>query len=266
MGVKNSCYSRPYKNSENHKSAKDWTTRSSSSLWLGPREKQVLSRIFELGLVVFKPSDLGLELDRRRINDVLRRLTAKGILVKLSRGVYKVASDIRKLLALPTRMTNGKETGKDSDETRSSVAPIDVGNVHGMKRIVYVEGPFLDNVDAYTYSGKRVRGEKIDRSLSELSFFSKVNYAEILYRVEGVEVFGTLVIYQKNHRVRIEWRPPRGFVKRNGLASGLRMYWEMLLAAFKAILYAILKEGPIDIKQRMLRMMVDAGLKQLLCV
>jgi len=262
MGIDNSCYSRPYKNSKNHKTGKDWTTRSSRSSWLGPREKEVLSRIFELGLTIFKPSDLSLNIDKRRVNDVLRRLVAKGVLEKISRGVYKVVADIRKLLALPTRNINGKLRAKDSDETRSSAAPIE----HGMKRVVYVEGPFLDNIDAYTYSGKRVRGDRVDRSWCELSFFSKVNYAEILYRVQGVEVFGTLVIYQKDHRVRIEWRPPRGFVKRNGLASGLRMYWEMLLAAFKAILYAILKEGPIDIKQRMLRMMVDAGLKQILCV
>ncbi|RLB79545.1 MAG: hypothetical protein DRH17_13620 [Deltaproteobacteria bacterium] len=254
-----------YKVSTGNGSGKDRT------IWLGPRERQVLSRILELGLRIFKPSDLGLDIDRRRLNDILRRLVRKGILAKIARGLYQVVADLRKVLALPTRNINGMKTevaAKDSDGTRAAAARDGVGDgVVYPKRVVYVEGPFLDNLDGYTVSGRRVRGDRgRDRDLSELAFFSRVSYAEILYRVEGVEIFGALVIYQRNNKVRIEWRPPRGFIKRNGVASGLRMYWEMLLAAFKAILHTILKDGPLDVKQRMLRIMVGAGLKQLICV
>jgi len=192
---------------------------SKDTLRLGPREREVLRRVIELGLVFFRPKDLGLDWDRRRLNDTLRRLMNKNLITRVARGLYKVLSRreiIRILINKPLPSLQVSETRKDSHETMSHEAP--EAPSHGKvypKRIVYVEGPFLDNLDAYTYSGKRVRGDRVDRELRELAFFDRVNYAEILYKAEGVEIFGSLVIYQKNGRVRIEWRPPSGFIKRN---------------------------------------------------
>jgi len=76
----------------------------------------------------------------------------------------------------------------------------------------------------------------------------------------------TIGLHQEERRVRIEWRPPSGFIKRNGIVAGLRMYWEMVLNAFKLLLHSILQHGPLDIKQRMIRAIVDAGLKTIICV
>ena len=237
---------------------------------LGPKEKEVLKRIIELGLVFFSPKDLGLNWDRRRVNDVLKRLMNKNLITRVARGLYKVLSRreiIRILINKPLPSLQVSETRKDSHETRSHEAP--EAPSHGKvypKRIIYVEGPFLDNLDAYTATGRRVRGDRVDRELRELTFFDRINYAEILYKAEGVEIFGSLVIYQKHGKVRIEWRPPSGFIKRNGIVTGLRMYWEMILNAFKLLLHSILQHGPLDIKQRMIRAIVDAGLKTIICV
>ena len=66
--------------------------------------------------------------------------------------------------------------------------------------------------------------------------------------------------------MRVEWQPPKGFVKSNGLESGLRMYWEMVLNLFKILLHMVLQKGPLDVKQRMIKAIVSAGLRQLICV
>jgi len=258
--------SEAYKYSLGNASRKDRTSRDITRL--GPKEKEVLKRIIELGLVFFSPKDLGLNWDRRRVNDVLKRLMNKNLITRVARGLYKVLSRreiIRILINKPLPSLQVSETRKDSHETRSQASPEAPSRVYP-KRIIYVEGPFLDNLDAYTCSGKRVRGDRVDRELRELAFFNRINYAEILYKAEGVEIFGSLVIYQKHGKVRIEWRPPSGFVKRNGIVVGLRMYWEMVLNAFKLLLHSILQHGPLDIKQRMIRAIVDAGLKTIICV
>jgi len=194
---------------------------------------------------------------------------SKNLITRIARGLYKVLSRreiIRILINKPLPVAPSEPSDrKDSHETRSQASPETPSHVYP-KRIIYVEGPFLDNLDAYTCSGKRVRGDRVDRELRELAFFNRINYAEILYKAEGVEIFGSLVIYQKHGKVRIEWRPPSGFVKRNGIVVGLRMYWEMVLNAFKVLLHAVLQHGPLDVKQRMIRAIVDAGLKTIICV
>mgnify|MGYP000058805544 CR=1 FL=1 len=258
--------SEGFKLNTDHSSRKD---RTRDITRLGPKEKEVLKRIIELGLVFFSPKDLGLNWDRRRVNDVLKRLMNKNLITRVARGLYKVLSRreiIRILINKPLPSLQVSETRKDSHETRSGAGSQESSHRVYPKRIVYVEGPFLDNLDAYTCSGKRVRGDRVDRELRELAFFDRVNYAEILYKAEGVEIFGSLVIYQKHGKVRIEWRPPSGFIKRNGIVVGLRMYWEMVLNAFKLLLHSILQHGPLDIKQRMIRAIVDAGLKTIICV
>lgn len=206
--------------------------KSRTVLRLGSQEYRVLSRVFELGLRVFRPSDLGLDMDRRRLHDVLKRLVARGILARVGRGVYLVCSDLARVLV-----------GKDSDGTRG---PQGVG--------VDVSGPYLDNVRGYTLSGRYVGGDRGRvRLLSELVFFDSVSYAEVLYRVRGLRVDGQLVVYGDGDGVRVEWRPPRGFVKRGGVGSAMRMYWEAVLVGVRSLTELLLREAPPDVRSRFVR-------------
>ena len=261
-----------YKASSANGSRKDSSTRR--IFRLGPKELEVIRRIIELGLVIFRPTDLGLPWDKRRINDVLKRLVMKGLIEKVQRGLYKVVDRLRLIQLIIdkakhklTQRSRKNETRKDSHETRSACASHGYDIQYNMPKVrINVDGPFLDNLDAYTVSGRRVRGDRVDREFKQLVFFTKINYAEVLYKAEGAEMFGVLVIYKKDGKVRVEWRPPKGYVKRNGLESALRMYWEMVLEAFRTLLHMILQKGPFDVKLRMVRSIINAGLKQLICV
>jgi len=245
-------------------------TRNNSRVRLGPKELEVVKRIIELGLVFFRPIDLGLNWDKRRINDVLKRLVAKGLIEKVQRGIYKVVDRLRLIQLiidrarhkLTRRSKPETETRKDSQGRGSHAAD----HHHGIQYTIEVEGPYLDNVDGLTWFFKRIRGDRVDRDWKDLVFFRRINWAEILYKVKGIEIFGQIKIYTKHGVVRVEWQPPKGFVKSNGLDSSLRMYWEMVLNLFKILLHMVLQKGPLDVKQRMIRALINAGLRQLICV
>jgi len=200
---------------------------------------------------VFTPRELGLGVDRRRLWDALQRLTARGILQRVSRGVYKVVTDLAKVLSLRVRRLNGgavKDRPKESQGTRVGFAGVGVA---------VVEGPLFDNVRGYTLVGSYRRGDR-GRVLgsAELVFFEGVSYAEVLYRVSGFTVPGLLAVYtnasQDGEALRVEWRPPRGFVRRNGLGSALRMYWEVVLVVVRALVELLLREAPTDVLGRFL--------------
>lgn len=87
----------------------------------------------------------------------------------------------------------------------------------------------------------------------DLVFFDRVSYAEVLYRVRGLSIPGQLVFYTDDYGVRVEWRPPSGYVRHNGLGSAIRMYWEVVLAAFKSLALLIAREGPPDVRSRAVR-------------
>lgn len=226
--------------------------------WLGPLEHAVLSRVLELGLSVFRPSQLGLGVDRRRAWDALQRLVRRGILRRVSRGVYRVVADLPRLLSLRVRRLPGKDRAGEGDGTRGRGAGgVGVGSA-GSAGVCGVEGPFLDNVRGVSVSGRVVRGDRGRvRRLSELVFFEGVSYAEVLWRVRGAWFPGHLVLYsnalQDGEAVRVEWRPPRGYVKRNGLGSALRMYWEVVLVAWRCLAELLLRASPPDVRLRALR-------------
>jgi len=279
-----------YKAETLRSAGKDSAAVDISRIRIGPREKEVLRQIILKGFVYFAPADLGLPWDKRRLNDTLKRLCKIGLIERVKRGLYRVISRsaiVQLLIEKARRRRPRKETEdrKDSHETRfrrvadgHGVQYTD-GDGHdieysGGRGVQYadgggvrvgVDGPFLDNVDAYTHFGCRVRGDGVDRDWRDLVFFRKINWAEILYKVRGVEIFGQLRVYQKHGVVRVEWQPPKGFVRSNGLDSSLRMYWEMVLNLFKILLHMVLQKGPLDVKQRMLKAIVNAGLKQLIC-
>gem|GEM_PF-6019100 len=241
--------------------------------WLGPLEHAVLSRVLELGLSVFRPRELGLGVDRRRVWDALQRLVRRGVLERVSRGVYRVVADLGQVLGLRVRRLPGKDRAGEGDGTRGAVGAwcgsagfAGAGGSRPRSCGLYrcglcgVEGPFLDNVRGVSVSGRVVRGDRGRvRRLSELVFFEGVSYAEVLYRVRGAWFPGHLVLYsnalQDGEAVRVEWRPPRGYVKRNGLGSAIRMYWEVALVAWRALLELVLRASPPDVRLRALRVL-----------
>ena len=226
--------------------------------WLGPLEHRVLSRILELGLQVFRPSDLGLDVDRRRLWDALQRLVSRGILQRVARGVYRVATNLAKVLSLRVRRIGGatKDRPREGEGTREP------------RGACSVSGPFFDNVRGYTFSGLYRHGDR-GRVLGprELVFFERVSYAEVLYRVSGLVMPGQLVVYtnssQDGESVRVEYRPVKGFVKRNGLGSLIRMYWEALLIGFRSLLVLLVREAPLDVLVRALRFAREVGVCRL---
>ena len=60
---------------------------------LGRLEYYIVSYVFEAGLRYFAPSDVArsLKVDRRRALDALRRLEARGLARRVSRGLYELA-------------------------------------------------------------------------------------------------------------------------------------------------------------------------------
>ncbi len=229
---------------------------SASIDWLGSLEYRILSRVAELGLTQFTPKELGLDVDRRRLHDALKRLVKRGILQRVARGLYRVVVDLARVLSLNVRDTRGGERSKRGKDraTRRDGTRVSLGGVVGG---CGVRGFFLDNVRGYLWSGVYVAGDRGRvRGLGELVFFRCVGYAEFVGVVEGVSVDGSVVVYSNVGDgagcARVEWRPPRGFVKRNGVACGWRMFWEQVLNAWKALTVLLLREAPRSVAVRAL--------------
>jgi len=102
-----------------------------------------------------------------------------------------------------------------------------------------------------------VNGDR-DRTLSWWqvnSLYERVSYSEIGYRVFGGDPFdvldGVVVIYSNmqdlkrfgSPSIRVEYRAPKGYVKRNGLVSTIRLGFYELLKAWKALTKAILYQA-----------------------
>jgi len=102
-----------------------------------------------------------------------------------------------------------------------------------------------------------VNGDR-DRTLSWWqvnSLYERVTYSEIGYRVFGGDPFdvldGKIVIYSNvldlrrfgKPSIRVEYRPPRNYVKRNGLVSTVRMSFYEMLKAWRALTKAILYQA-----------------------
>ena len=179
----------------------------------------------------------------------LRRLAERGLARKVARGLYELLEDPARLASLPVRPANesqGTRVPSPSPSSLPSPSPPP-------------EGPRFDNVRGLTPSGY-VRGDR-GRALSQadLARFERVSYAEVQYVVRGLgEVPGVLVIYTNlaqdgPNSIRIEWRPPRGYVKVNGLASAVRMFWAAVALAQAALLELSLRAGPPDHLRLVLR-------------
>jgi len=236
--------------------------------WFGPQEYRVLKTILNLGLTRFSPKEIRVELgiDRRNLHHVLQRLTLRGILKKIGRGLYQVVADLAQILGFARiRDVNGRtNSGKvNSDKASGSQRQPNgtrifvggsVGSVNGSSVSLgnSVE-LFFDNVRGYVY-GKYVNGDR-GRTLGwwqVSSLFGSVSYAEVGYRVFGSDPYGgvldgVVVIYSNvgdlrrfGSCVRVEYRPPRGYVRRNGVESAVRLSFYELLKAWVALTRALL--------------------------
>ena len=108
-------------------------------------------------------------------------------------------------------------------------------------------GVFFDNV-RYRVAGKpcRTRRDEVMRP-EHLGVADSVSYLEVGHWVGGLAMDGVVVLYsnpEDGGRVRVEWRPPRGFVKGNGVASARRASARYLEVAFKAIAVVLREELP----------------------
>ncbi len=258
-----------YKPSRARSAVKD---RSAGAGWLGPLEHRILQAVLELGLERFTPRDVQHRVgaDRRRIHDALKRLASRGFVERVSRGLYRVAVDISRLVAAKVR--NLRSSVKDRPRARGvggSAVGMSGTRADSKGDHPLLEGPLFDNVRGYLrHSGRYVHGDR-GRVLSwrDLGLFGRVSYCEVLYRVRGQEFPGCMVVYSNEvdgGGFRVEWRPPSGFVGRNGVASSLRMFWEAVLVLLRSLLELVLREAPLDVLRRALSVIYSrAG--QLVC-
>jgi hypothetical protein len=217
-----------------------------------------MERLLELTEVM--PSWLkamGFARDRKQAYVYMQRLLKLGAVEKTERyGVYRVRHDvIVKLLQLPVRrvaeglararrklqlLTNGGGVRRASPGGLAGPYICCVGG--GGLRYV---GLFVDNVRGVrggVYSpypgGRGVLVEVRDLKL----FYGSVSYFEVTHVVGGVGVGGQVVVYSNpgdllrfGESVRVEWRPPEGFVSRVGVRGVLQRSRVELLRAWVAL-------------------------------
>ena len=217
------------------------------SAWVGPLEWLVLSSIANLGRRWFTPSELALNVDRRRLHDCLMRLVRRGVLRRIARGLYEFIAEHSIVECLRVRRLKSNVEVKDAQPLTDGTRGPRVG----------VVGPFFDNVRGYGGGGYVCgdRGRVLE--LSDLVFFDRISYLEVLYLVRGMLLPGQLVLYSNVKRdgecVRVEWRPPEGYVKSNGASSTVRMFWESVLVGLKVLLQLVFERGPEHVRSRALR-------------
>ena len=102
----------------------------------------------------------------------------------------------------------------------------------------------------------------------DLGLFDRLSYLEVQRLVDGVGVVdGMLAIYtnweQEGRGIRVEFRPPSGFVKRNGVEGSVRMFWEAVLAGLKALV-SLLPYAPIHVLRRFVAWLLGTGVGKVL--
>ena len=200
--------------------------------------------------------------DRKSAYVYVRRLESKGVLKKVKRGIYKVNHNtIYKLLHLPvkkvkTPFRKEEKTTKEpvrpvrqANDTRVGSVGFGVGGVGFGGGFGYL-GLFFDNVRWLGFDGLfHQLGRSCLLGLSGLDLGFRTTYCEVTHVVGGGVVDGVVVIYSNVEDfsrfgrpvVRVEYRPPSGYVKRNGIASTLLYAKEELIKAFKSLV-VVLKE------------------------
>ena len=224
---------------------------------LGELQTLILRALFEAGLKHFTPSEarlylknMGFTVDRRRVHDALKRLSMRGLIVRLRRGYYKLSNNAPKTLGKasilkrpaylrlenkdPQGVLGRSRTAQDTREPRGSVST----------------GLFLDNVRGVS-GGGYVKGDRRRvLSFGDLVFFDTVSYSELQVRTgtSFLRGLGVIVLYHSCVDVYgrlecsdvVEWRPPRGFIRLYGLLEAKRfllnnVIWRGLAVYLKAL-------------------------------
>ena len=238
---------------------KKTTSVSSSVEILGELQELVVSAVLELGLkrftikeIVSYLSSKNVKTNAARVCEALKRLIARGYVVKLAHGLYHVNREvIAKLLNEAKRLNRdaytknkSKPEVKKTDDTREFSSSFG-GSLCGGS-FVGVFG--LDNVRGVR-SGRWVGGDRGGMLLfDDLVFFDSVSYSEfrVVLPTSLLEGLGVVVMYNScctvgNRRVCgdvVEWRPPKGFVKRFGVVFASRFFKDVVLPrAFASLAY-----------------------------
>jgi hypothetical protein len=193
-----------------------------------------LKLLAESGLRQFTLAEIWrtLKVDRRRIHQAVEHLMRRGIVARITRGLYRLLVDPWELLQ--RAIVQGPGSVKDNHDTRSAGARV------ASLAVDMVVGLFFDNVRGCTFAGSYVAGDR-GRVLSreDLGRFAKISYAEVSVAT-GIRLFdglGVLVIYYGCKwfgLVRVcsdwvEWRPPSGFYKQHSVVDAVNLFRSRVL-------------------------------------
>lgn len=236
---------------------------SSRKEWVSDIAYEILMYLQELETV--RPYDLVIAnfcKDSKTAYVYIQRLIKKGVLQKTGWGTYKVIHEaIKKLLKLPVRkVSTGKKEKKEKvvrkpEGTRGLEVGgglgggVGVGGVFGGSLFVgggfgslgYV-GLYFDNVRWVGFDGRLHQLER-GRLLAYGQLPDGVRYFEVAHVVSGDVLDGVVVIYTNvedfsrfgKPSVRVEWRPPSNYVRRNGVANAVHYGKHELVKAFKSL-------------------------------
>jgi len=216
--------------------------KETTSIYMGPIEYSVIEYCVETGVYTFTPAHIVEYLiakgyakkedkDKlhKRVHDAIRRLMRRGLVVKISHGFYR-------LLLNPEKMVNMKTA------SLPSLVKIKEGvkETHGTREPHGRGGVFLDNVRGWR-GGVFVGGDR-GRVLGfgDLVFFDSVSYSEfaVATGTDLLEGLGLIAVYYACKSGPggvtvcsdwVEWRPPRGFVKRFGVFNARRFFVNVVL-------------------------------------
>jgi predicted transcriptional regulator len=235
---------------------------------LGDREHQVLTFILNNILPsrrMFKTEDVwkSLGIKKDSASRILRQLTEKGFLKRISTGFYEITEKLMDFIngAFKLyRISEGKRNKKNNNNNGSIQRKVDhnlsrTNPPHRFSFDLYNYGVggssggyfvFLDNVRGVSVSGNYVYGDRgrrlsfIDVSLN----MDRVDYAEFGVKkvVGGVSdslLPGVFVFYSNPvaREIYFEFRPYSGVIPRDDrgsldLSSGLRLMWSFFFRVF----------------------------------
>ncbi len=229
----------------------DATGSARAPSWIGDKLARILEHLLNLTEVM--PSwlkALGFVRDRRQAYVYVQRLARLGVLEKTERyGVYRVRHDvIARLLQLPVRrISEGIARARQRFQLSTNGGGVRRASPCGfvvLRGIRYC-GLFVDNVRGVRGGGyvPFPAGRGVLLEVRDLRlFYGSVSYFEVTHVVGGVSLEGQVVVYTNSgdvarfgECVRVEWRPPGGFVPSNGIAGTLRRSRVELLRAWVAL-------------------------------
>jgi DNA-binding MarR family transcriptional regulator len=232
--------------------------------FLGDLEFRILSYYVNSGFVVDSLSAIArsINADVRRVYDAVKRLVLRGFLEKVRRGAYRITEAGRQaVMKLKVRKLSKKsKENKENGNTREASQGKPQGTGGGLGGFGGVGvgwgGLFLDNVRWWCGGRFYQLGRGWVLGLGDLVFAERVSYCEVGHWVDGLGLDGVVVVYsnaEDGGRVRVEWRPPSGFVARNGVASAVRYGGREFVKAFKALAVVVRESVPRRELERLFR-------------